>query len=75
MTPTVIVKVSVSLAPFWSVQTISIVEVPTASGVPENTPVAGLKESQEVVKVFSPKFHAVHVNVLAASASVQAEAL
>lgn len=56
-------------------QTISIVEVPTAFGVPENTPVAGLKESQEVVIEFSPKFHALLVKVLAASASVQAVAV
>lgn len=54
-----IVKVSVSVAPLESVQTISIVDVPTAFGVPENTPVAGLKESQVVVIEFSPKFLAV----------------
>ena len=55
-------------------QTISIVDVPTAFGVPENTPVAGLNESQDVVIEFSPKFQAVLVIVFP-SASVQAVAV
>ena len=46
LTPTVIVKVLESVAPDGSEQTTSIVETPVSVGVPENTPVAGLKESQ-----------------------------
>jgi len=71
LTPTVMVKVSVSVAPEGSEQTTSIVEVPTSVGVPENTPVAGLKESQVVEIEFWPKFQAVHV-VGSVSGSVHA---
>ena len=56
-------------------QTTSIVEVPVTSGVPENTPVAELKESQGVVIVFYPKFQAVWVTVSPAFGSVQAVAV
>ena len=45
-----------SVVPEGSEHTISIVEVPVSVGVPENTPVAGLKESQVVEIEFCPKF-------------------
>jgi len=50
------VNVSVSVAPEGSEHTISIVEVPVSVGVPENTPVAGLNESQGVEIEICPKF-------------------
>ena len=71
--PTVILNVSVSVAPLRSVHTTSIVEIPSSVGVPENTPVPGLNESQVVEIEFYPKFQAVHV--VAPSGSLHAVAV
>ena len=61
------------MAPLGSEQTTSMVETPVSVGVPENVPVAGLKESQGVEIEFCPKFQAVQV-VVSPSASEQAVA-